>query len=592
MNKRRITVWLVWVVVLSLLVACGEDLGPVSSSEAQVTSIAEASVGGSALLQSGIVQIVLNGDSIAVDGPGAAVDGSRVTITAAGTYSLSGALTDGQVIVNTGDEAPVSLILNGADIRSSTSAPTYVMSAAAVGIVLADGSQNLVSDGVSYILESAETDEPNAAIFSKSELSISGNGTLTVYGNYNDGIASKDGLTIESGTVSVNAVDDGIRGKDLLAIRGGTVTVTAQGDGLKADNEADTTLGIVSIENGVISVTAGGDAIEAENTVMISGGTLELTAGGGAYARIDAAASAKGIKGTASVTIDGGAITIDSADDAIHSNDSVTINGGTFLLATGNDAVHADATLTINGGDINVTTSFEGLESAVITINNGTIHIVASDDALNVAGGTDGSGMAMGPGRGGGRGQPGTPGQDAFAANSNYHLYINGGYIAIDSGGDGVDVNGSIDMTGGVVLVNGPTEQMNGALDCDGPFTVTGGFLVAVGSAGMAEAPDNSSTQVAVLVNLNATVPAGTLVRLQASDGTELVTFAPTKDYQSIAFSSPQLAAGSTVDVYLGGSATGAASDGLYQGGTYAAGTRYTSLTLSGMVTVLGGRTR
>jgi hypothetical protein len=160
--------------------------------------------------------------------------------------------------------------------------------------------------------------------------------------------------------------------------------------------------------------------------------------------------------------------------------------------------MHTDTTLEINSGDINITKSYEGIESAIITINGGNIHITSSDDGLNVAGGNDGSGMMMGPGRGGGgRGQGGMPGQpggqvqssdasdqaggdlqpsgmmgqDGFATSGgSYYLHINGGYIVVDAAGDGLDSNGSIEMTDGVVIVNGPTENMNGALDCMGSF--------------------------------------------------------------------------------------------------------------------------
>ena len=129
--------------------------------------------------------------------------------------------------------------------------------------------------------------------------------------------------------------------------------------------------------------------------------------------------------------------------------------------------MHADSTLTVNGGDIHITESYEGLESAVISINAGDIQIVASDDGINVAGGMDGSGMMRGMAPGGGQRPGGGPGQEVFAYSGDYFLYINGGYAVIEAAGDGIDVNGAIEMTAVVVLVNGPTEQMNGALDYD-----------------------------------------------------------------------------------------------------------------------------
>src|SRR5690606_36740362 len=125
----------------------------------------------------------------------------------------------------------------------------------------------------------------------------------------------------------------------------------------------------------------------------------------------------------------------------------------------------------------------------------------------------------------------------------------------------------SIEMTGGVVIVNGPTANNNGALDYDGTFSITGGTLIAVGSAGMPAAPGQTSSQYSVLVAFDAVQEAGTLVHLQTSAGEDVVTFAPEKPYQSIVFSSPDLAEGAGYDVYTGGSAGGTATDGLYTSG-------------------------
>ena len=136
-------------------------------------------------------------------------------------------------------------------------------------------------------------------------------------------------------------------------------------------------------------------------------------------------------------------------------------------------------------------------------------------------------------------------------------LYINGGYIWVDADGDGLDINGAIEMTDGVVLVNGPTENMNGALDYDGGFNISGGFLVAVGSAGMAQAPRQISSQNSLLINLSCTTAAGTLIHIQNSAGEDILTFAPTKHYQSIAFSSPELVNGETYTISYGGSSSG-----------------------------------
>lgn len=528
-----------------------------------------------------VTAIMLNGDSIAVSGSGVTVAESVATITSAGTYTLSGALTDGQIVVNVAGEGLVRLILHGVNIHNSASAAIHVLNAENVMLVLAENTENYVSDGATYVFENAEADGPNAAVFSESNLTIYGNGSLTVQANYNDGIASKDGLIIASGTLTVTAADDGIRGKDYVVMQDGTLNITAQGDGLKSDNEDDATQGYISIEAGTINITAGGDAIQAQTDVGILSGTFNLTSGGGSNSRVAEGESAKGIKAVANLNIDGGSFVITAADDALHSNTNLMISGGTYTLSSGDDGLHADAALTINGGDIQITQSYEGIESAVITINSGDIHVVASDDGINVAGGVDGSGAFPG-------GQGGDFGQDTFAYTGDYYLYVNGGYIVMEAAGDGVDVNGAVEMTNGVILVNGPTAQMNAALDYDASFTLTGGLVVAAGSSGMAQTPNVVSNQASVLIYFTATQAAGTLVHIQNGAGEDILTFAPTKDYQSLAFSSPKLVSGETYAIYVGGNATGTVTDGLYSGSEYQPGTAYSTFTVSSAVTTVG----
>jgi len=673
----------------------------------------------------GVIEILLNDTAIAVDGAGATVDGNVLTITRAGIYSISGVLADGQIVVDSADKGTVRLILDGADIHCSWSAAILVEKARKTVIVLAEDTENYLSDARSGAVESSQAEEPNAVIFSRDDLTICGAGWLSVCGDVNDGISSKDGLIIAGGTIDIDAVDDGIRGKDYLVVRGGDVLVNAGGDGLKSDNEQDETKGYVSIEagalnivsgadaiqaetdvliadgqitlrsgggtnrragaatvgkgisagvsvvvnggdlninsgddalhsndrlvinggtfvlsstddaihansavevnggdiqvtwcyegidsnaitvtggtvqivssddgiiaaehvsilDGIVDITAAGDAIACQTDVTIAGGQLILSSGGGSNTRATTTTSAKGIKGVGSVVIDGGDLTVDSADDAVHSDANVTINGGVFAIASGDDGIHANADLVINGGDIHIAKSYEGLEStdANIVINGGRIRIVSSDDGINISAGGDEFAMG-GPG-----GWPGGGGVTP-EASSDCYLYVNGGYLVIDAAGDGIDSNGAVVMTDGVVIVHGPTSNMNAALD-HLSFQMTGGFLLAAGNSGMAQAPSTSSTQCSILLTFNTMLSAQTLVHIQNSSGQDILSFLPGKQYNSVAFSSQDLVKGSTYDVYYGGSSTGTASDGLYQDGTYTPGTKYASFPISSMVTNVG----
>ncbi len=571
--------------------------------------------------------ISLKSDSITYEGNGVAVQNNIVTITSAGTYIINGTIRNGQLRVDTDDKAPVRLVLNGANITSLDSAPIYIIKAKKAVIVLAEGTKNNLTDSKTYTVEDNEADEPNSTIFSKSDLTINGTGSLTVNANYKNAITSKDELKVMSGNIAVNSAGDGIRGRDFVAIKNGVVNINSQEDGIKSNNDEDAEKGFVLIEGGTVNITAQEDGIQAETNIIIKAGDIDITSGGGSAngevmadeqpggmrgsgkgfdrtadsiqssssasaqnnsdeyseenaeessASTGASDSKKGIKASVGITINGGTISIDSADDSIHSNNSIFINGGTITALSGDDGIHADTSIEINDGNINIMKAYEGIESAKITINKGNVYILANDDGINISGGNDNSSMR------------GRPGQNNINSTSNDSLYINGGYVYIEAGGDGLDANGSIYMSNGTVVVNGPTSNFDASIDYDGAFKMTGGFLVAAGSAGMAQSPDTSSTQNSAVISFTETMSAGTLFNIQTAEGKQLLTFKPSKAYQTIVFSSPELTKGANYDIYYGGSSTGTEKDGLYTGGTYTGGTKYQSFSVSDTITTIG----
>lgn len=503
------------------------------------------------------VAITLIDNSITISGNGATSNGNIITVTAAGTYNISGSLSNGQVIVDTEDDDIVRLILNGVQINCSTGAPIYIPNADKAMIVLSENSDNYLSDGTSYSSSGLDEDEPNAVIFSMVDLTIYGNGNLSIDGNYNDGIVSKDGLIISSGNINISSVDDGIRGKDYLIFYGGDIDIEAGGIGLKSDNSDDETKGYITVEDGVFNINSVGDAIKAEKDIEILYGTFDITSSG------------KGLNGVTSTSITTGSLTINATDDALHSNGILTINDGTFNLSSNGDGIHADYDLVINGGEINITNSYEGIESASgnITINGGEIHIVSIDDGLNLAAGSiDGHG----------------------GSTDEYYLYINDGYIVVNAGGDGVDANASIVMTSGDLIISGSSATSNSALDYDGIFAMNGGFLVASGSySKMTEAPSSSSKQYCLLINFNSIKYTGTIIHIETQSGEEILTLSPTKSYQSVAFSSSKLEKDTTYNIYVDGSSSGILTDGIYRNGTYTSGNFYKSFTISNIITTI-----
>ncbi|SDR80102.1 protein of unknown function [Paraoerskovia marina] len=505
-----------------------------------------------------VVDITLDGGTASSDAEGVEVDGSTVTITQEGAYRISGTLDDGQIVVAAPEDAQVRLILDDADITSSTGSAISVEEADDVVIELADGSDNHVADAESY----ADTgeDAPNAAIYSTADLGITGTGALTVEGNANDGITSKDGLVIDSGDITVTAVDDGVRGKDQLVVLDGTLTVTAGGDGLKADNEDDADRGYVYLAGGTVDVTAGADGIDAAQDALVDGATVTVVAGGGHEETVADDASAKGVKAGIALVIGSGTVTVDAADDALHSDGLVAVPGGDVTVASGDDGVHADGNLNLEGGNVTVTASYEGLEGSDILIADGDIDLTSTDDAINAALTADDAveQQARADGSGGGYGTEEV---------GDFSFIVTGGTILVDAEGDGLDSNGSIDIQGGEIVVAGPTTDGEAPMDANGTFTISGGDLLAYGSSGMASAPDLDSEQVSVFFLLDAAQASGSTAELVASDGTVLATFDATRDFQSVVWSGDDLTEGDEVTLVVDGTEVATATAGDYEEG-------------------------
>jgi hypothetical protein len=517
------------------------------------------------------VTVELTGSSATSPSDAVKVDGNTVTISAAGTYRISGQL-DGQIVV-TAPDATVTLILDGAEISSTTTAAIAATEIDQLVVSLADGSTNVLSDASSY----ADDADVNAALFSAGDLTVTGSGKLTVEGNGNDGIASKDGLLVESGTITVTAKDDGLRGKDYVSIVDGGVTVTAGGDGIKADNDEDSDSGYVAVSGGTVEVTSTGDGVDAVTDIVQTGGTLTIAAGGGHTVQPAGDTSAKGLKSGVITVLEGGTTAVDASDDAVHSDGAVHLSGAKVTVASGDDGVHAEGQQIIDGGSLSVTAAVEGLEAAGFVLNDGTVHVVSSDDGINGAGGTSTSTdqSAQGGGFPGGGGAPGGGGESA----GDFSVVVNGGTLVIDSEGDGLDSNGTASITGGTVVVNGPEGNGNGAVDVNGSFTVSGGTLLAAGSSGMVVTPGTDSSQGWISVTLDGTVAAGTTVQITDGDGTVVGTYVTSKKVQNITYSSSKIKTGETYTISAGGTATGASTGGLAASGTLGSASEIATVT-------------
>ena len=397
------------------------------------------------------------------------IDGTDVSITAAGTYVFSGDCDNGSITVKKGVTG-VTIVLNGLTLTNDDSAAITLNKTAEASLIAAAGTTNTVAD------TEGSSDE-NAAVKVKSgaALAIGGTGTLTVDGNAKNGIkgAADAVITVAEVKLNINAANDGLSCDDELNITGGTLSITAGGDAVKAspdtgdtENPDTTSLGNVTISGGTLTLNATEDGIQADGDLTISGGTFHVkTNGGHTTALTDDSASCKGFKAGGALTVTGGTLTVDSADDALHAGTDVTISGGTLTLATGDDGVHADNDLVIGtkGASststprINITASYEGLEGTTVTVYSGDIDVVASDDGVNAASSTLGE------------------------RSDKYAISIAGGDLYIDAGSDGLDSNNDINITGGKVEVYGADAMMDAAIDYDGAFTLSGGTLFGAG---------------------------------------------------------------------------------------------------------------
>ncbi len=526
------------------------------------------------------ISIRLNGNTASADDESVLISGSTITITKDAPHIITGNLTDGMIIIDAPDSAKLQIVLNGVNITSSASAALYVLEADKVFVTLAENSENILTNGGAF----TAIDENNidATVFSKQDITFNGKGSLTVNSPAGHGIVGKDDLVITEGSYTINSASHAIEANDSVRITGNTeITADAGKDGIHSENADDASLGFVYISNGTINIESEGDGITAGSYMQIEGGEINVLAGGGnangtqsssdnygdfmgggmrpgkpgmrpssvsATSSSDTSAtSMKGLKSESSMLISSGELTIDSADDALHSNASLTINGGKLEIASGDDAVHAEETLTITACEMNISTSYEGLEALHVKVKGGNIKLVANDDGINAAGGNDSSGTDGG--RDGMFGGHGGPGGGMFA-NSNGSIVISGGNLYINSSGDGLDANGTLEITGGYTVVVGPTYGDTATLDYDVSGIISGGTFIGTGAANMAQSFSQSSQGVIALNVGNQS--ANTPIVLQSAAGDTLISHSPELSYQIVILSCPEMTSGETYTVTIG----------------------------------------
>lgn len=521
------------------------------------------------------VTVKLNGATATASSNSVKISGSTVTITEEATYVISGTLSDGMIVVDAPETAKLQLVFNGISITKTTSAALYIIKADKVLVTLADGTENTLANGGTFT--AIDDNNVDGAVYSKQDLTFNGTGSLTVTSPAGHGIVCKDDLVFTGGTYTVNSASHGLDANDSVRIANASFEIDAGKDVIHCENTDDTSKGFIYISSGTVNGEAEGDGIAAGAYLQIEGGSFDLLVGGGAENGSKASSgnyggfmggghggmrpggnqsstttttdtvSMKGLKAANSILISGGTFKLDSADDSIHSDISVTINGGTFEIASGDDAVHAEETLTVTAGNFNITESYEGLEALNIKIMGGDIMLIASDDGLNAAGGTDSSGTTGG--RDGMFGE-GIGGMGGGMSSGNGSIVISGGNLYINSSGDGLDANGTLEITGGYTVVVGPTQGDTATLDYDKSGIITGGTFIGTGASGMAQSfSDSEQGVVAIRVGNQS---AGTKIVLKDKSGQTIIEHTPELSFAVVILSSPEITKGETYSVTVG----------------------------------------
>ena len=434
---------------------------------------------------------------------GVTVSDGVITITKAGNYKLTGTY-EGQIKVEAADSDMVRLILNNATITNSTGAAINVVEADEVVIYTASGTTNTVSDGSSY--SDTASGSPDAAIYSKSDLTLAGEGTLKVEGKYEESIHTSDGLVIASGTLEVSAANTGIKGKDYVDILDGTVTVTASQDGIKATNDSDGNRGWVRLSGGIVNISAGDDGFKAERVVEISGGTLNIT----------------------------------QANEGIEAQ-YINILDGTVNVTSSDDGINASYSTTTTTDSTTATSTNQSAQNR----QNSAPQVPSGSAGQASAGGQAPSGTMGQPQAGGGMGGGGT--FEVVDATIN----ISGGTVTVNANGDGIDSNGTATLSGGTLIVNGPFTGGNASLDTNGDLLLNGTTVTAANSGDMFEAPSTNSTSGYVKISNVSNLSSGTTVQVTDSSGNVVANYKMTNSSTAlILVSRSKITKGESCTVY------------------------------------------
>lgn len=427
-------------------------------------------------------KITLSDQNIDVSGEGVKVADGEISIEKGGTYLITGTLSDGNVVVNAPDEEVV-LVLDQAEITSSDTSALYVYESEETTVYLAEGSTNTLTDAASYSYDgeyaSEDDDEPNACVYSKSDLVIAGKGTLTVKANYKNGITGKDDLVIENATVTVDAVNHGVTGKDDCIVKNADLTITSTKDALRSTNDSDEEKGNIVVTGSSLKIDSDEDGIQAENILVMNESTCDVKTGNGGTVTKKAGNMAMGAPGADRMRPDDSGNDQNGADDSqsqSNTGDSQNNMGGNQPDNSGNNQNNADMSQKNIDGNQNNTdnnqkntdengnttsdsqddTSLKGIKGIQgIVVYNGTYRFDCEDDAIH----------------------------------SNGVVIIEDGSCEIATGGDAIHADDAVDVEDGNIEINECYEGIEGKT-----IDINGGTINIISEDDGINAADGSSS--------------------------------------------------------------------------------------------------